>query len=427
MATSKIKFIVTNGNIFNAIVGEDHVSSLLFDVTTSPAGGAIAATGEVHQIFSLKQAEDLGITAFNLNDDGTTVDEAGYENGVVHKHISDFFTLNSDGELYVGLADMSTDFTHLSKTQTVAQGRLRQQGLYTRQELFTEDPIEYPVNHTAAIQAIAKADEELNKPYSVILHANITTTSAGTTDVEFTKIGKANSGTNNKVTLNIGQSSSNFVTQMQANNTGVASIGSVGAAIGVTSNANVHECIGWLSKFNLAAADLVTTSFGYGDFANIGTDPLAVTPYEELTAAQLNTFDNNGYTFPMKHDGFDGTYLNFDTTLGSGDFNTLSRNRTMDKSRRIVRISLLPTLKQPLYVDPTNGNLSDGTINQFKALVHQGLTGMLTNGEISGFDITIDPAQNVLSTNTLKIKYRIVPVGTNKQIEIEIGLSGSVG
>ena len=55
MATSKIQFTVTDGNLFSAIAGEDHVSALVFDVTTSPSGGAIAADG---RDLSLRAAAD---------------------------------------------------------------------------------------------------------------------------------------------------------------------------------------------------------------------------------------------------------------------------------------------------------------------------------------------------------------------------------
>ena len=51
---------------------------------------------------------------------------------------------------------------------------------------------------------------------------------------------------------------------------------------------------------------------------------------------------------------------------------------------------------------------------------------MQASGEISGFGIEIDPSQNVLSTNTFKVQYRIVPVGTNDQIEVELGFATQV-
>lgn len=417
MATSKIKYIVSDGNLFSAIAGADHVSSLLFDVTTSPSGGAIGVDGEVHQIFSVNDAEDLGIDGI-LDPENPTGSE--YENGVVHKHISDFFAINPNGELYIGLADMSTDFTFLSTVQSVAQGRLRQQGIYTPQELFI-DGSPYTVDHTAAIEAIAQADADINKPYSVILHANVATVLNGTVDVDISKIPTA-IGTEDKVSVTIGQGNDDLTKAIQNAHTTKATVGAVGALIALTSLANVHESIGWVSKFNLASV-ITTIAFGFGGVLGDIDDN---TPYEELASAQLDLLDNYGYIFPHKYVGFAGTFASGESTLASGDYRTIARNRAIDKSRRAVRTALLPTIQQPLYVDAETGQLSAGTIAQFKAIVHQQLQVMQANGEISGFSITIDPSQNVLSNDTIKIKYRIIPVGVAKQIEVEIGLARSI-
>lgn len=406
MATSKIKFTVSDGNLFSAIAGADHVSSLVFDVTTTPdGGGAIDVDGEVHQIFSLKQAQDKGI------------DET-YEGGVVEKHISDFFAVNPNGELYVGLADMSTDFTHLSTVQTVAQGRIRQQGVYTKQELFiTGTP--YTVDHVAAINAIAQADADNNKPYSVILHASVATVNS--LDTDYAQIPTA-IGASKRVSLTIGQDNSAETKAIQDALPNKASVGAVGALIGAASLANVHESIGWVSKFDISSV-ITTIALGFGGVVSDIDDN---TPYESLDDSQLNTLDEYGYIFPHKYTDFAGTFASSDVTLSSGDYRTLSRNRAADKSRRNVRISLLPTLQQPLYVNATTGQVSAGTIGQFKSIVHTQLAFMQANGEISGFSITIDPAQDILSTDTFKVSYRLVPVGTNKQIEVELGLATQI-
>jgi len=417
MATSKINYTVTDGNLFAAIAGADHVSSLLFDVTNSPSGGAIGTDGEIYQIFSLKEAEDLGIDGVIDPSAPTGVE---YELGVVHKHISDFFAINPNGELYIGLADMSTDFTFLTTVQNVAQGRLRQQGIYTPQELFT-DGSPYTVNHTAAIEAIAQADALNNKPYSVILHASVATVANGATDVEIGKIPTA-IGSNKRVSVTIGQGNDALTKAIQNASANKGSVGAVGALIALVSLANVHESIGWVSKFNLASV-ITTIAFGFG---GVLTDIDDNTLYTDLSSGQLNILDEYGYIFPHKYVGYAGTFASSEATLSSGDYRTIARNRAIDKSRRVVRTALLPTIQQPLYVDAATGQLSAGTIAQFKAIVHQQLQVMKANGEISGFSITIDPTQDVLTTDTVSVKYRLIPVGVAKQIEIEIGLARSI-
>ena len=46
---------------------------------------------------------------------------------------------------------------------------------------------------------------------------------------------------------------------------------------------------------------------------------------------------------------------------------------------------------------------------------------MQANGEISGFQVTINPDQNVVSTGKLTIAIEIVPKGTARTILINIG------
>ena len=419
MATSKINFTVTDGNLFTTVASADYVSSLVFDVTTSPSDGtAISADGEVHQIFSVKQAEELGITGLEAPYETPTGDE--YEGGVVHKHISDFFAVNQNGELYVGLADMSTDFTHISRVQTVAQGRIRQQGIYTPQELFVAGT-PYTVDHVSAIQSIADGDADNNKPYSVILHASVATFSSGAENVEIEDIPTA-IGTSNRVSVTMGQANDEITNALQDNNTTKATVGCVGALMGALSLANIQDSIGWTAKFDIASV-ITTIAFGFG---GVVTDISDNTPIDSLSPLQLDTLDGYGYIFPLTYTDYAGTFASSNQTLSAGDYRTIVRNRSIDKSSRNVRVALLPTIQQPLYVNATTGELSIGTINQFKSIVHTQLIAMQAAGEISGFAITINPNQNVLANDGVNISYRIIPVGENKQINVEIGLATSI-
>lgn len=418
MATSKIQFAVTDGNLFTSIAGEDHVSSLVFDVTSAPAGGAIPADGEIHQIFSLKQAEDLGIDGI---EDPSSPTGSEYEGGVVHKHISDFFKINPNGELWLALYDCSSDWNILTSVQGASNGRVRQFGVYTPQELFEEVESLGMSSIVADIEAVADADAANNIPYSVILTASTATKSGGSSDVSLVEFPNAISNTE-RVSATIFQSNDDLTKAIQDQSTTKATVGCVGAFLGALSLAGVEQSIGWVSKFNLSAA-IPSIAAGCG---GVLTDIDNNTPYSTLTPTQLDTLDNYGYIFPTKYSDLAGTYASKDKTLTNGDYRTIARNRAIDKSRRNVRLALLPTIQQPLYVNAETGELSNGTIEQFKSIVHQQLSVMQSNGEISGFSITIDPSQDVLTNDGVQIKYRIVPVGVNSSIEIEIGLATQV-
>lgn len=106
-----------------------------------------------------------------------------------------------------------------------------------------------------------------------------------------------------------------------------------------------------------------------------------------------------------------------------GDYRTIARNRTINKSRRSVRAALLPYVNSPLLVNPATGFLAPAKISAFKTLIGDILAKMQAAQEISGYAVNINPNQNVLIDDTLRISYVIVPVGVATKIYVEEGLS----
>jgi len=431
MALPKVNFSQSNGNLFAALPGEDHISALVFDVATYPSSGSnTGENGDVYEVFSLKEAEDLGFTEFDPDDV-----ESAYEGGVPHYHIKEFFRVNPNGHLFIGVNDITddADFSFLGQVQTEAQGKIRQMGVYTKQDLWIYGASVYTAGLIGAITTQANADAALNKPYVVLLQANTSQVDGDEGEGEADNIAIAKIptiiGSDNKVAVLLGQGYSTLVQEIQGNNTArKCTVGTVGTALGCVSLARVHENIGWVAKFNIGGTDLDTLAFGWGDITDTGvSNPILTnsTPYDSLTVTQLDALEDKGYIFPSKIIGYSGTFFTGDRTASADDYRSISRNRVIDKSRRNVRAALLPTLNQPLYVS-ADGTLSPGTIGQFKSLVSFQLSEMRKAGEISDFRVEIDPAQEVLATDTLAISYRIIPVGTNKTVEVEIGFAASV-
>ncbi|MEM6734482.1 MAG: DUF2586 family protein [Bacteroidota bacterium] len=426
MALPQITYKVTDRNLFRALAGEDHISALVFDVATFPTStNNTGSNGDVYEVFSFKEAEDLGFKAFD-----SVTPTNNYENGVPHYHIKEFFRINPNGQLFIGVRDITADgdFSFLSDVQKASQGKIRQIGVYTKQDLWlpgamSTDP--YTPTLTGAIQSTAESDAALNQPYSVLLHAN--TSSVGGIDVDRSLIPTV-LGSDHRVTVLIGQGNSDFIKDLQSGNEAKkATIGTVGTALGIATLAKVHESIGWVNNFNVGGTDLDTIAFGFGSIADESPTSKRLadsTNIDALSRTQLDSFENLGYVFPIKYVGRSGTYFTSDTTASTGDYRTFARNRVIDKSRRLVRTALLPTLNQPLYV-ATDGTLSIATIQQFKSLVSFQLSQMRIALEISDFTVEIDPNQDVLATDKLNIKYRIIPVGVNKEVEVEIGLAAS--
>ena len=213
---------------------------------------------------------------------------------------------------------------------------------------------------------------------------------------------------------------------MQIANLNHSSIGCVGTALGCVAEAKVCESIAWVSQFNLNNKFMANIELGFGDISlnDAGDNFVSMLQFESLAAAQVDEIDNKGYVFLIKYPGkSNGTYFNKDTTCTTGDYRTIARNRTIDKSRRAIRNALLPYLNSPLTVNPKTGYPAEIEIKKYQNVVKGVLETMQGNSEISGYSVLVATNQNVLLTDELKITYAIVPIGVNSNIIVEEGFA----
>lgn len=202
-------------------------------------------------------------------------------------------------------------------------------------------------------------------------------------------------------------------------------MGFLGAMMGAIAKANVQESVAWVKQFNLFDDDFQDIELGFGDVNLTIEDELtSLNLYESLSPVLLDDLDEKGYIFPIKYAGREnGIYISKDQTCSVGDYRTIARNRTINKSRRAVRAALLPYVNSPLMVNPATGFLAPSKITAFKTLIGDILAKMQAAQEISGYAVNIDPNQNVLVNDTLRISYVIVPIGVATRIYVEEGLS----
>jgi hypothetical protein len=85
----------------------------------------------------------------------------------------------------------------------------------------------------------------------------------------------------------------------------------------------------------------------------------------------------------------------------------------------------LPDLNAPLVVN-SDGTLKDATVSYFEALGQNATDQMEKDGEISASKVTVDPAQDVLTTSQLTVSCKIVPVGVARNIVVNIGFTVSI-
>ena len=85
----------------------------------------------------------------------------------------------------------------------------------------------------------------------------------------------------------------------------------------------------------------------------------------------------------------------------------------------------MPQLASPLVVN-ADGTLTDDVVAYYETLCARALDVMQRDSEISAYSVTIDPTQDVLSTSTLEITVKVVPVGVARQIEVNVGFAVSI-
>jgi hypothetical protein len=194
-------------------------------------------------------------------------------------------------------------------------------------------------------------------------------------------------------------------------------VGILGATLATVSLANVSENIGWPRKFKpVTGTELDMPAFAEGSLL------------KELDQTVIQEINDKGYIFLLKHVGLSGSYFNdsFTADLITSDYAYIENNRTIDKAIRGIRTYLLPELNSPLRLDADTGHLAVDTVKYMESLASKPLEQMQADGDLSAFDIYIDPSQDVVSTNKLTVNVTLVINGVARTIEVLIGLATSV-
>jgi hypothetical protein len=192
------------------------------------------------------------------------------------------------------------------------------------------------------------------------------------------------------------------------------SIGALGAMLGTTAAAAVSQSIAEVGAFNVSdGTEFDTAAFSTGELVR------------NVSSGRLDQINDYGYTFLRKFMATTittGTYFNGSRTSISlvSDYCFIERVRTIGKAKRVTRDVLLPFLgsRIPLNAD---GTLQQTTVANIKAVAGAPLNQMATDGDISAYDVVIDPTQKILVTGILYITLKIVPVGIAKTISVTIG------
>lgn len=391
MALNKLTFNVNTAGLGTPLASNDHKSGIVYYNNTLPSG--FGASDRIKTVFSLAQAEALGIV------------EGSTDHGVEWYHIREFFEKQPSGELWIGYFAVpvgAPDFLEVKTLQDAALGELRQVGIYYISDAFDTADI-------TAAQAVVTTLQTESKPLNILYGGDISAVADLSTLPDLRALTAPN------VSVCIGQDGG---AKGQALFTSKAySITDLGAKLGAVSAANVNESISWYEKFPMVTdgSEFDTVEFANGDL------------YTTTAVSLVEAIDDKGYLFLVKEVGFENTYNNDSYTSVSvtNDLATIENNRTIDKAKRNLRSFIVPQLGSPLFVN-TDGTLRTDTIATFKALGEKALSSMEADGELSSYEVIINAAQNVVSTSTLELTVKLVPVGVARTIVINVGFVPSL-
>lgn len=228
-----------------------------------------------------------------------------------------------------------------------------------------------------------------------------------------------------------------FKCQARGTNTGetvdqwVAAL--TGAERGTTASTRVQIYAAWIMQSDPYGAVDQRGGIGLGSGMSARRDihePVDATEYgtipgvvnllpDGINGGHIDALDNAGYTTFCTYPGELGIYVTHGrlTAPDTSDFRLEERRRVMDYAIKKVKKA------QFFYINSTAEIGADGSlegIDMFRAVSEQPLKNMAREGKISAGEILIDKEQDILSTETIKTKVRIRPLGKMTWIENEI-------
>lgn len=427
------------------LASSEFVCGLIFD--TSVFGGvAQALSGDAAKNFANGNVAELN----SLDDVKKAGIDATQMCGLPYYHLSTFFTLAGNNQrLFLSFMDSTTDneFSAIEKLQLASGGLIYQVGVWTGVPFAKGDGEsgDYTVADASLLSKLQSQAEILggkigttnfegNQPLNVIL----TAPPVDAAECDITKLPDLSTLNMPKVSVMLGQASSDEVHKIQFDmikkmdtTPHYVQVGCVGAVLACLAVAPVEVNIGNVDTFNLNSV-MTECEFGFGNLTlNAGKsafgDNVSFNNIKSIRYQARNKIHQKGYNFLRNYEGMENSiFISDDQTLSDGDYRSLTRCRTIHKSRRVVRLSLLPLVKKDFFVDTSTGYLTDADVTEIQNTVYDAIDKNMvdpgtTTSQISGRQVNIDGEQDILDDDQFIISYDIVPKGYTSAIHCSEG------
>lgn len=405
---TKVSGDTTVGNVATAIAGVINAGTLTHGFTATVNTATVTITARPKLGIALNSGTPLATTIVGTIAVTVTQFSGGAASVIapLHYQVSEYFRLQPNGNLYVGVfpTSGSSTFADIATMQTFALGKIRQIAVLNNAARTAGNV----VSDTTLMQTQVDALFDQKMPLSVLYGANIKAIS------DLSTLSNLATATNEGVSVVISQDGNGAGADLYV--TSGFSIPSIGALLGTVSLSKVSDSIAWVRNYDVSnGVELETPAFCNG------------TLLTNVATSLQDTLNSYRYIFLRKYVGLNGSYWNdsHTATAVTSDFAYIENNRTIDKAIRGIYASLLPDLNSPLVVN-ADGTLTDNTVAILTSDTRPNVDQMVRDAEISAYSITIDPDQDVLTTSQLVVAVEVVPVGVARNIKVNIGFAVSI-
>ncbi|MGB0869474.1 MAG: DUF2586 family protein [Flavobacteriales bacterium] len=387
---SGINFNKGNGGLGRSLPGETHISGLVVYGETAVGKTALLA------------AEELAVKGITNT-----------SHPVTFYQVHEYFRINPGSKLFIEtVATSDGTYTEIETLQNFAKGKLRQLAICD-----FKSTIASLTNRVTTLNAIAEKLFNSKKPLSILLSLKIISTDiANLPDLRVLN--------SPYVSLVLGQDGGGLGDFLHDTNPSLSNIGSV---LGAVSKANIHESVAWVEKQNMVSVAYPKALTGDVEKSReleelALCDGSLLSDYSDPAIKELK---DKGYLFFIPQVGIEGSYLIDSSTCTAldDDFAYIENNRALSEIVRELQKTLIPRISGPIYVNPDTGELRETDASVLEGFCDNVISEFSNNGQISGGSVHIPAGQQPNKTSSLNIFLKFVPVGTLREINVELGLT----
>ncbi len=392
----KVTIDITEGGLNRPSANYDNYAGIILEVDALPAGWLNDA------VETLTKVEDL--TALAVLNTGTASDK------FIYYHVSEFFRLNPTGTLLVAL---TTDAFDVAKLDLIVNENNNVRLIGYNPQVTTVLVVQIDALQTKLETMFDTSMQPVRCVYSGTIATNDpSTATGGASRVLYDCMQDLTVGSFGKAVFDANSSQ----------------CGATGTILGLLAGRPVHQKMSWVASGDISGLDWTSPGLIDGTTSTLLLTQAAIDAYLVKGINVVRTYPRSTGSF------MSGTRC---STLTTNDYAVFNYGRVVDKAAILVYNALLPSVDRPAYINPTTGKLNNDTIEFLRMAAYNAIQDNMIAGK-SGNDVElsvdpntgrlqdnaiyIDPAQNVLSNETINITIGVVPVGSSKIINITIGL-----